>query len=591
MPDMKVLLRLLPYFKGKVAMLMVGFAFMVMQNLGFTAMPAHFRIILDELMAENRREVIWEAGIWILGLMTVAGVGMFAMRKIIINLSRVMEYELRRDLFAILGRLPFSFYAKQNTGDLISRCTNDLNHVRVLLGPGIMYIPNSLSRLILFAPVLFSLDVTMTLMVMVQMTVLVTLIVTLMPRLKPLHSSLQQQVGAINDRVWQILTGMTTLKLYTRENVEERRFDDLNREYIRRHLRVERYQAFLWPLFLSLFGVSEIILLGWGGSRVIAGEMSLGALLQFKIMISVLAFPILSLGWVMAILQQGISAMERISLIMDQPPLESASGQWKKLQKESLELRLEGLSHVHEGSEVPALDDISLKIKPGEVVGITGPIGCGKSTLLQCIMGIIRPGKGQVYFNDIDILDLDPEEIVRVLSVVPQDAFLFSRPISENIALSGLQPDRGLNEAERERVRQCSEEAALGPDLEGFADGLETWVGERGVTLSGGQKQRVSLARALFKPCSLLILDDALSAVDAETEERIMTTLRAKGSQQGMLIVSHRISAIRHADRILVLEKGRLVEEGGHDHLMQQEGLYRNLADLQEMERDWEHRA
>lgn len=584
---MKVLWRLSPYFKGQGWLLMWGFAGMMLQNIGLTLMPQSIQAILDELLAENRSSVVSFEALKVLGLMLVSGFGMYLMRKLIISVSRDMEYALRRDLFAKLGRLDFAFFQKHPTGDLISRCTNDLDHVRVLLGPGIMYIPNSVSRLLLFSPVLLALDPVMTAMVMGQMLVLMILIVLFMPRMKPLHTSLQEQVGLLNSRVWQILNSLTMLRLYRRESKEMERFDELNQEYIRRNLRLEKFQAFLWPFFQTLFALSEVIILAWGGLQVIEGHLSLGELLQFKVMVSVLAFPVLSLGWVMSAIQQGVSAMERILMIFDEPEVSSiesvnppsshASG------KGGYDLECRSLTFSYPNATITVLKDINFTLKSGETVGITGPVGCGKSTLLNLLVGVLQPPEKCMFMGGEDLRAWEPERHHALMSYVPQDAFLFSRKIWENIALSN--GDSGdLSPTTQSRVEEAAREASLHEDIVAFPRAYEEWVGEKGVTLSGGQCQRTSLARALFKEAPWLILDDALSAVDAETESKILDSIRKRGEGQSMLIVSHRISALRHADRILVMQNGRIVDEGRHEELMERDGLYSHLAQLQQMD-------
>jgi ABC-type multidrug transport system fused ATPase/permease subunit len=314
----------------------------------------------------------------------------------------------------------------------------------------------------------------------------------------------------------------------------------------------------------------------------------LGELLQFKVMVAVLAFPVLSLGWVMSILQQGLSALDRMALIMDEPVPEPPSGQWKKLgdvSESGLSIKLNQLSYAYPDQEPLVIKDLSLEVKPGEVIGVTGPIGCGKSTLMHILTGICHPKPGQYTINGVDVTELDPEEHHQVMAFCPQDAFLFSRPLSENIGLSGY-TDGG--EPSFEKVKHHATEAALDKDIQEFNKGYDEWVGERGVTLSGGQRQRTALARALYKDAPLLILDDALSAVDANTEGDIMTHVKHRHASQSMIIVSHRISAIRHCDRIIVLSEGRCVEDGTHEALMDNDQLYRHLADLQQMEQELE---
>jgi ATP-binding cassette subfamily B multidrug efflux pump len=317
---------------------------------------------------------------------------------------------------------------------------------------------------------------------------------------------------------------------------------------------------------------------------------------------------VLSLGWVMSILQQGISAMERISLVMEEPDRQPLSGQWQPLVASkpsevesseqspapamstqlSVKIECRNLSYTYPGQERPSLSGVNLSLAEGEVIGITGPVGCGKSTFLHLLTGVLHPEPGQLFINGIDVRDLEPEDHHRIMSFVPQDSFLFSRSMEENIGISGLLSSGEKPEGFRDRVQEAAREAALLSDIKDFPKGLEEWVGEKGVTLSGGQRQRTALARALFKSSPLLLLDDALSAIDADTETKILENIRSRGAEQGMVIVSHRISAIRHASRILVLSEGKVLDEGRHEDLMSRDGLYQHLAELQQMEKELE---
>jgi len=589
---MPILLKLLPYLKVHRWALCVGFGFMVLQNLGFCLTPIYFKELLDEILGQNRHDIVLWKSLCILFYTGITGYGMYMMRQKIIMVSRKIEYQLRKDLFSKLIHQDFSFYRSHETGDLISRCTNDLDHVRVLLGPGIMYIPNSLTRLLFFAPLMVGINGTLSVYLFLQMLVLITAIFIIMPRLKPLHRKLQEHVGRINNRVWQTLSGIDTLKLYTRESLEHQRFGELNQEYINRHMKVERYNAALWPFFMTLFGLSEIILLGVGGKAVIAGQLSLGELLQFKVMLGILAFPVLSLGWVMAIMQQGMSAMERIDVILTSiAPKPELGQQWLSLRDHesnlpsSLQLSIHKLNYRY-NSQCQALQNIDLNITPGKTLAITGSVGSGKSTLLHLLVGILRPQPGQITINGIDLLKVDPEEIFACMSFVPQNGFLFSKTIEDNIALSKLPVAGTLSIEDKAMVLEASKQAAFDKDVLQMPNLYETLVGERGITLSGGQRQRMTIARALYKKRPLLILDDALSAIDSETERDILTEMKNWSQKQSLIIVSHRMSALKQADHIVVLDGGRIIEAGNHQSLIELGGHYARLSKLQQMQEE-----
>ncbi len=592
---MSILYQLLPYLKVHRWALAVGFFFMTLQNLGFCMTPIYMKELLDELLGENRGSVVAWKCLEILFFTCISGFSMYMMRQKIIMVSRKIEYQLRKDLFSRLIYQDFSFFRKHQTGDLISRCTNDLDHVRVLLGPGIMYIPNSLSRLVFFAPLMVGLNTELSFYLLIQMLILIAAIVIIMPRLKPLHKKLQEHVGHINDRVWQVLSGISTIKLYTREKLEHQRFGDLNQNYIKKHMSVEKYNSVLWPLFMTIFGLSEVILLGIGGAAVIDGKLTLGELLQFKVMVGVLAFPVLSLGWVMAIMQQGMSAMERIDVILKSTKPKPQEGQtWHSIRQsdgslpKELSIEIKNLTYDYENQK-GALKDLSLSIQPGQTLAITGAVGSGKSTLLHLINGILRPQKGEIFINDVDLLDINPEDIFAAMSFVPQNSFLFSKNVEDNIALSQLPIEGFLDELTATKVKNAAQQAAFDKDVMIMQEQYRTIVGERGITLSGGQRQRMSIARALFKERPLLILDDSLSAVDSETEHEVLTHMKTWSEKQSLIIVSHRISALKQADHILVLKDGAIIEAGTHASLISNRGHYANLSKLQQMEQELEN--
>ena len=551
---------------------------MVGQNYALLRGSELLKLLLDEIAAgANERAVV--VGLIARAFAFAVGVGacMYGMRRLIIGVSRDVEYELRDLLYRKLLALGFDFYQRRRTGDIISRCTNDLNDVRTLLGPGIMYLPDALSRLALFAPVLVGLHAVMAGALGALMVSLVAVIVVVTPRLRPRFRRVQELVAAINDRVWQIVTGINTVKLYGLAASETERFRELNRRYIAANVGLARTRGVLWPLLQFLYGLATLLLLLLGGGAVIRGTLTIGELLQFAAIVGILTFPVLSLGWVSSLIQQGVSAMERIRAILDHPvaarpahPLPVPAG--------PLAMTAHDVSYRFPNADRDALTGVNLTIDAGRTLGITGGVGSGKSSLVLLLAGIAAPSSGTLTFNGVDATAIDPHAYRGRIAYVPQEPFLFSATVAENIAMGSEQ------EVSRDRIAAAARLAAVDEDIARFPDGYDTMVGERGITLSGGQRQRVAIARALVRDSDLLIMDDALSSVDSETETAILTSLRTLQASRTIVIVSHRVSALKLADRIAVMEGGTVVEVGSHKRLLRLRARYARLAELQQLE-------
>jgi ATP-binding cassette subfamily B multidrug efflux pump len=567
---------LLPFVGRHWPALAAGFGFMLLQNYGAVRVPAYFQKIVDEITGGNRPaevlHLVLTAGIYA----AVTVVSLYLMRRLIIGASRQIEYRLRERIYDRLLELDHSFYMAHETGDLVSRTTNDLDNVRTLLGPGIMYIPNSLSMFALFFPVLFRLNATLMAVAAGVMASVIAMVFLILPRLQPFFQRIQEATGAINSRVWQVVTGITTVKLHTMEQEEEKRFAALNRDFLSRNLAAARIQEFLWPTFIFVFSLTQLAVIFVGGRLVVAGSMTLGQLLQFNVMIGSLTFPVLSLGWIMSLIQQGITAMGRINAILDGPVERRAD--WKKLDGAEVSFEVRDLTFSYPGHDRPSLSGIRMSIGAGEFVGITGTIGSGKTTLVNVITGLLRPPPGTVFVSGTDLRDIEPSSLFSRIGIVSQSPFLFSRTLSQNIAMAR----EGAPESE---IRRAAELAGLGPDIASFPDGYAQMVGERGITLSGGQKQRTAIARALMKGSPVVILDDALSSVDAQTESTIIDNLRSLQGRTTLIVVSHRISPLKGADRIYVLDDGKIAEQGTHAQLVARGGLYERLVRYQQMER------
>jgi len=552
---------------------------MIIQNFSYMKIPQYIQQILDEITTHNREYIIVERLLMIAFFTATMAISLYLMRKLIIGVSRKIEYSLRETLYHKLLSLDYLFYQKNQTGDLISRCSNDISSVRVLLGPGVMYIPNSLSRLFMFLPILISLSGKLMLYIGLIMMILIMAILKLLPLLRPLYEEIQIQMGVMNNSVWQVISGISSIKQFTAEEPEISRFEDLNKKYIKTQMAAVKLQELLRPLFVYLFSATELIVLLVGGKQVINGQMTLGELLRFNIMIANLAFPILALGWMMSLIQQGISSMKRINYILDHPSQDYQARQ--PFQAESPVIEVKKLTYRYPGHDNVVLDNIDMKIEPGHIIGITGPVGCGKSTLINIINGLLPPERGQVFIDGTDICDLNMEDYYKHVAVVSQDPFLFSRTIAENIKL-------GPTDLPEETIHKAAENAGLTSEIQSFQDGFSQMIGERGITLSGGQKQRTAIARALSKCTPLLIMDDPLSSVDSRTEEHILNSLNEHNCYRTLVLVSHRISVLKTAHTIYVMDNGKIVEKGNHGGLIAKGGLYSKLARLQQMEMELE---
>jgi len=569
---LKDLPRFLSYFSRRRRTYAAGFGTMTLSAALFLAMPRIVRRVLESLESDpTPRRVAVACGV-ILALGASAALLFFFTRRILIGASRDIEFEMREDLFAHLLRLPPRWHRRSRVGDVMSRAVNDLAAVRMMLGPGIMQAANTavVGSIAIVLMALSSPSLTLVALAVLPFVAAATQFMGKVTHRR--FTAIQEFFSEISASAQENFSGARLVRAFAREATEEARFDAKNREFRRRNLRLARLNALYFPLLQAQVGAGFAAILWVGGRRILAGELTVPRFVEFNLYLLELVWPAIALGWVVNLWQRGSASWNRMVELWAAEPLpeESAAG---PLPGGPLEVR--GLTFGYDGGP-PVLRDVSLSVEPGLTVAFVGRTGSGKSTLLQLLLRLEEPPFGTVLLGGRDVREIPLPLLRRALAAVPQETFLFSDTLAANIAVG--RPDATPAEVERAAL-----EAGLGPDLATFPKGLETIVGERGITLSGGQKQRTALARALLADAPFLVLDDAFSSVDTETEERILEAVKARAGRRTVFLVSHRLSTIQHADLVVVLERGRVVETGTHEELLRAGGLYAELAERQRL--------
>jgi ATP-binding cassette subfamily B multidrug efflux pump len=575
--------RLLGYLAPHRRSFLVGFVCAVLTTAIALAGPWVLKLAVDDLAAAVTRAKITTYAALILALSLVGGVFRFLMRRIVIGASRDVEYDLRNDFFARLQRLDAPYFQRHRTGDLMSRATNDLSAVRMLIGPAVMYTATTGLTFVVAIVLMLSISPTLTAIALVPLPFVSLSVRYFGAAIHRRFDQIQQQLSDISSITQESLAGIRVVRAYRQEAAEIERFRLANEEYVRRNRGLIRLQGIYNPSMGLLMGLGGLLMLWLGSREVMAGTLSIGELVALNTYLMMLAWPMIAFGWVTNLFQRGTASWKRMLDVMDavpevrddDPPAGDVALSASSGVRGAIEFR-----HLTFGyGEAPVLEDVSFVVPAGTTTAIVGGTGSGKSTLLQLLVRLRNPPRGSVFIDDVDVRRIPLAVLRGAIGFVPQEPFLFGTTIASNIAI-------GLPEsaASQEQIEAAAGVARLDKDVPDLPAGYDTVIGERGITLSGGQKQRVALARAIILDPRILVLDDALSAVDTYTEEEILRGLGGVMRQRTSIIVSHRISTVRHADQIIVLDGGRVSERGRHDELVRRDGIYANLYRKQLLE-------
>jgi len=586
----KKLLPLVPYLKRYRSGLFWGGLCVLFNNGIWILFPQVLRRAINDLHSGVTRHKLLTYSLLIIAIALIKGIFQFLTRWVVIGISRDIEFDLRNDLFAHLERLSFSYYQRNRTGDIMARATNDLNAVRMLLGPAIMYSANTLVFTAGALGFMLAISPKLTLCAFLPLPITSIVIQYFGRRIHERFERIQAMFSDISARAQENFSGARVIRAYVQEQAEIAAFEHANQEYIRRSLGLVRLMGMLWPTLELMLGAAVVIVLWMGGREVLMGKMNVGDFVAFNTYMVQLTWPVIALGWVINIFQRGTASLVRIEEILSQQPeiADEASGETGTPPVHATpgadisgEIEFRNLNFAYNGTAI--LKDVNLRIPAGSSLAIVGPTGSGKTTLVNLIPRIYDAEPGAVLIDGRPVRQFPLDSLRREIGFVPQETFLFSDTIRENIAFGVSEED---GEATLDDIKAAAEAANIAQDIESFPEGYNTTVGERGITLSGGQKQRTAIARALLRSPRILILDDALSSVDTHTEDKILNHLREIMRGRTTIFISHRVSTVRNADRIAVLHQGRIVELGTHDELIARNGYYTDLYNKQLLEEE-----
>jgi ATP-binding cassette, subfamily B, multidrug efflux pump len=575
----RVLSRLYPYLRRHPGRLAVGFLAVILSNAFQMMGPWVMGRAVDSLYETvTQGRLLYYAGI-LVGLTLVEGICRFGARWWFIGASRDMEYALRSDVFAHLESLPMSFYHRNKTGELMSRATNDLSNVRMLLGPGIMYSLNTIVTAAVAVGFMLSIDWRLTVVSLLPMPIVSIAVRKVGQRINTLTEQSQERLADLSARVQESMAGVRVVKAFSQEGQEIDDFRHLNEALVVKNNELNRVTSVFFPMMQFVIGLAIVLILWFGGREVIQGSISRGQLVQFIFYLGTLAWPMIALGWVVNLLERGRASMQRLNYILDtESDIRDSAGVVARVDIRG-EIEFRNLNFAYNGA--PVLENISLKIPEGRTIAIVGATGSGKSSLVQLIPRLYNAPPNSLFIDGVPIENIPLEPLRRAIGFIPQDTFLFGETIRENIAF-------GVEDASDSQVERAAKISNILFDIEQFPAGFKTIVGERGITLSGGQKQRTAISRAVIRDPKILILDDALSSVDTYTEEQILRELKGVMKGRTSILISHRVSTVREADEIVVMDRGEIVERGTHESLLANNGYYAELHQRQMLEEEIE---
>jgi len=541
--------------------------------------PYVLRYTIDDLKTLMNKETLLLYALLIVSISIMAGFFRFLMTRRLMGVAFQIEYELRNDLFSHLQKLSLSYFHKTKTGDIMARATNDLKAVRMLVGPGIRNLLNTIIMGSAAIILMLIIDYKLTLYSLIPLPVLTIAVIIFSSRIFYRFQKVQEQFSSISVGVQENLTGIRVVKAYVQEGNEKRKFKQLNQDYMDKNISLVKIWGLFFPFIMLIAGIGMVIVLWLGGRLVMAGKISLGQFVQFNGYLMMLTWPMMALGWAINLVQRGSASMGRLIEILDQAPEIKDSEYLEDIRTLEGEIEFKNVSFAYDKKVI--LKNIDLKIPKGITIGIIGPTGSGKSTLVNLIPRLLEVREGSLTIDGMEIKSIPLKILRKNIGYVPQETFLFSESLKENIIY-------GLEDFDEAKLRRAVSISALSDEIESFSQRYETPVGERGVTLSGGQKQRTALSRAIIREPKILILDDAFSSVDVHTEEKILKQLRKFRKRRTCILVSHRTSTIEDADWIVVLKDGRIVEQGTHEELVARSGIYTDIWLQQQLREELE---
>ena len=583
---MKELQKLNKYFLKYKYRFLIGIVITIVSQI-FTVFTPQFvgdaitilqDFIQNDASAETTRQGLWRNMILIIGTTLIAGFLTFLMRQTIIVMSRHIEFDLKNEIYEQYQKLGLDFYKRQRTGDLMSRISEDVAKVRQYVGPAVMYSINTLIRMTVVIIQMYIISPKLSWYALIPVPFLAFVMLKLSRQVNQRSFAYQQNLSRLSSFSQEIFSGIRVIKAYALEDRERKAYDQATTESKNKYMHLALSNALIGPLMILLIGISNLLIVYIGARMFINGEITeIGIIAQFILYINMLTWPIASLGWVATMIQEAESSQKRINEFLNEVPSIQSSNTNQKILEGSIVFNK--VHFIYEDTKIHALNNISFTINKGETVAFLGKTGSGKSTILQLISRLYDVSSGTIFIDDIDIKDWNVKHLRNQIAVVPQDAFLFSDSIKNNIRF-------GKEDATQEEIEHFAKIADVHKNIVRFDEGYDTVLGERGITLSGGQKQRVSIARALIKDAPVLLLDDCLSAVDTETEEHILNNLKDIALKKTTLIVTHRVSSAKNADKIIILDEGKIIEQGTHNELINLNGYYANLYKKQLNEKE-----